>query len=242
MKQTSKKRKSGFTMIEIMVVVVIVAILAAIAENEGHEAKIIDSELEKISLKDTIPLIEEFNPDLIALTGMTPFFNVIVEAASIFKDNNIKAKICVGGPHVSIMEEKVLTEEFDYAFVGEGEEPWKKFLNVLDADGTLSDVPGLIYRDENNSIKKNDRTYTSKNLDIYPRPAYHLFKMGEYKLGTLKGRLPFTSIQTVRGCPWKCIFCASEQLETTKILKRSISTIVDEIEEIVNTMVFDTFG
>ena len=31
MKQTSKKRKSGFTMIEIMVVVVIVAILAAIA-------------------------------------------------------------------------------------------------------------------------------------------------------------------------------------------------------------------
>ena len=31
MKQTSKKRQSGFTMIEIMVVVVIVAILAAIA-------------------------------------------------------------------------------------------------------------------------------------------------------------------------------------------------------------------
>ena len=211
------------------------AILAAIAENEGHEAKVIDAELEKISLKDTIPLVKKYDPDVIALTGMTPFFNVVKEAAILLRENNIRAKICVGGPHVTIMEEKVLIKEFDYAFVGAGEEPWKKFLNALDANGALSDVPGLIYRDENNSIKKNDRTYTNKNLDIYPRPAYHLFKMGEYKLGTLKGRLPFTSIQTVRGCPWKCIFCASEQLETTKILKRSISTIVDEIEEIVNT-------
>jgi len=211
------------------------AILAAIAENEGHEAKIIDAELEKISIKDSIPLIEEFNPDIIAMTGMTPFFNVIEEAALELKANNIQAKICVGGPHVSIMEEKVLSEAFDYAFMGEGEEPWKKFLNVLDADGPLSEVPGLVYRDEGQLIKKTEKTNTSKNLDIYPRPAYHLLKMGKYRLGTLKGRLPFSSIQLVRGCPWKCIFCASDQLETTRILKRSVSTIIDEIEGLVNT-------
>ena len=33
----------------------------------------------------------------------------------------------------------------------------------------------------------------------------------------------------------KCIFCASDQLETTRILKRSVSTIIDEIEGLVNT-------
>ena len=138
------------------------AILAAIAENEGHEAKIIDAELEKISIEDSIPLIEEFNPDIIAMTGMTPFFNVIEEAALELKANNIQAKICVGGPHVSIMEEKVLTKAFDYAFIGEGEEPWKKFLNVLDANGDLSEVPGIIYRDENLLIQKTEKTNTSK--------------------------------------------------------------------------------
>jgi radical SAM superfamily enzyme YgiQ (UPF0313 family) len=211
------------------------AILAAIAESEGHEAKIIDNELEKISIEDSIPLIKDFNPDVIAMTGMTPFFNVIEEAALKLRENNIQAKICVGGPHVTIMEEKVLTDQFDYAFIGEGEEPWKKFLNVLDADGPLSEVPGLVYRDEDQVIKKTARTNTSKNLDIYPRPAYHLLKMGDYKLGTLKGRLPFSSIQLVRGCPWKCIFCASDQLETTRILKRSVSTVIDEIEGLVNT-------
>ena len=211
------------------------AILAAIAESEGHEAKIIDNELEKISIEDSIPLIKDFNPDVIAMTGMTPFFNVIEEAALKLRENNIQAKICVGGPHVTIMEEKVLIDQFDYAFIGEGEEPWKKFLNVLDADGPLSEVPGLVYRDEDQVIKKTARTNTSKNLDIYPRPAYHLLKMGDYKLGTLKGRLPFSSIQLVRGCPWKCIFCASDQLETTRILKRSVSTVIDEIEGLANT-------
>ena len=63
--------------------------------------------------------------------------------------------------------------------------------------------------------------------------AYHLLKMGEYKIGTLRGRLPFTSIMTFRGCPWKCIFCASDQLETTRILKRSIESCVDEIQHII---------
>jgi len=75
-----------------------------------------------------------------------------------------------------------------------------------------------MYR-ENGNIKKNKRAYTQKNLDIYPRAAYHLLKMGKYSMGTLYGQLPSSSIQTFRGCPWKCIFCASDALETTKILK-----------------------
>ena len=65
--------------------------------------------------------------------------------------------------------------------------------------------------------------------------SYHLLKMGQYKIGTLNGRLPFSSIQTFRGCPWKCIFCASDQLETTRILKKSITKIVDEIEHVNKT-------
>ena len=44
---------------------------------------------------------------------MTPFFNVVEETDLLLKDNNIRAKICVGGPHVSIMEEKVLIDAFD---------------------------------------------------------------------------------------------------------------------------------
>ena len=50
----------------------------------------------------------------------------------------------------------------------------------------------------------------------------------------MQGTKNFTSIQTVRGCPWKCIFCASDALNTTAIRKRSPKSIIQEIKEIVN--------
>jgi radical SAM superfamily enzyme YgiQ (UPF0313 family) len=210
------------------------ALLASIAEDGGHDAKIIDAELDRFSLDDILPMVKEYAPDIIALTGMTPFFNVIEETAQFLKNNGVGSSICVGGPHVTIMEDKALTSAFDYLFVGEGEEAWKKFLEVITKNKELTAVPGLIYRDNTGKIIKNARTNSNKNLDVYPLPAYHLLRMGEYKLGTLKGSLPFSSIQTIRGCPWKCIFCASEQLETSRILRRSIPSIVDEIEHLVD--------
>ena len=208
------------------------ALLAAITEKEGHHAKIIDGELEKISLQEIVEQSKNYNPDVIVLTGMTPFYNIAVECAALFRKNHITADICVGGPHITIMEEKAFNSEFDFGCVGAGEEAWKKFLKAKEKKISFSEVPGLLYR-ENNELKKNKKASQSKDLDQYPMAAYHLLKMGKYKIGTLKGRLPFTSIQTFRGCPWKCIFCASDQLETTKILKRSIVSIVDEMQHVV---------
>ena len=210
------------------------ALLAAITEQQGHEAKIIDGELEKINLNKIVEMSKEYKPDVVVLTGMTPFYNIAVECAQLLKANNVSAKICVGGQHITIVEEKAMKDGIDYGFVGAGEESWVKFLQAMEQKIGLNDVPGLIYR-ENGFIKKNKRAHSHKDLDVYPMAAYHLLKMGEYKIGTLKGRLPFSSIQTFRGCPWKCIFCASNQLETTLILKRSIKSIVDEMQHIVET-------
>ena len=181
------------------------ALLAAITEKAGHEAKIIDGELEKISLDEIIKRSVEYNPDIVVLTGMTPFYNIAVECAGLLKANNVKASICVGGPHTTIMQEKAFNKEFDYGFVGDGEESWTKFLKAKENKIAIHEVPGIKYR-ENGVVKKVKRAHATKDLDAYPMAAYHLLKMGDYKIGTLKGRLPFTSIMTFRGCPWKCIF------------------------------------
>ena len=103
------------------------ALLAAITEKAGHEAKIIDGELEKISLEEIVTRSMDYNPDVVVLTGMTPFYNIAVECAAMLKAKKSKASICVGGPHTTIMAEKAFNKEFDFGFVGDGEESWVKF-------------------------------------------------------------------------------------------------------------------
>lgn len=212
------------------------ALLGALTENAGHEVEIIDAEALKLPADVLVKRALEKQPEVIGLTGMSPFFHLSKEVATLIKEGGSDAKVCIGGQHITIMEEKVFGPMFDFGFVGDGEEPWLDFLSTIEGKADFSTVPGLIYRN-GNEIVKNRRKSCSKDLDVYPFAARHLLPMKKYRLGTMKGRLPFTTMQTVRGCPWKCIFCASDQLETTKISKRSVGSVVDEIEQIV-----DQFG
>jgi anaerobic magnesium-protoporphyrin IX monomethyl ester cyclase len=210
------------------------ALLAAIAEEGGHEVEIIDAEIDKIPLDDLVDMVLERHADVIGMTGMSPFFHLNKSIAKSLKDKGETGKICIGGKHITIVEEKDFDEVFDYGFIGDGEEAWAKFLSAISKNEPLDTVPGLMYRSDG-KVLKNERVSASRDLDIYPRPAYHLLKMKDYVLGTLKGRLNFATIITTRGCPWKCIFCASDKLDTTKIHKRSITALVDEIEYLVDT-------
>ena len=152
------------------------ALLAAISEKAGHQAKIIDGELDRMPLDIMCDMAKEYNPDIIVLTGMTAFFNIAVECSQLLKSKGVKAQICVGGPHITIVEEEAFSKDFDYGFVGDGEEAWDKFLKFQEGKMSITDVPGIIYR-EKGTIKKNKRAHTNKDLDIYPMAAYHLLKM-----------------------------------------------------------------
>jgi anaerobic magnesium-protoporphyrin IX monomethyl ester cyclase len=210
------------------------ALLAAIAEKDGHEVEMIDGELDHIPIDELVDMILKRNADVIGMTGMSPFFHLNKAIAKSLKEKGEKARICIGGKHITIMEEKGFDEVFDYGFIGDGEESWSKFLSATSKNEPLDTVPGLMYR-SGGKVLKNERVSASRNLDIYPRPAYHLLRMKEYRMGTLKGRLNFSTLMTIRGCPWKCIFCASDKLDTTRIAKLSVKATVDEIEFLINT-------
>ncbi len=72
-------RKSGGTYIPYNL-----ALLAAITEQAGHEAKIIDGELEKITLNEIINRTKKYNPDVIVVEKGTSFVSTINGAAMVF--------------------------------------------------------------------------------------------------------------------------------------------------------------
>lgn len=210
------------------------ALLAAIAEQHGHNVTILDGEAEQIPLNDMVARAVALKPDVIGFTATSPFFHLSKAVAEGIKQVAPHIPIAVGGPHITIMKEKALLPAFDYAFIGEAEESWPQFLNRLGEGKDVSPVAGIIYR-RNGEVTSTGQPADITNVDALPAPARHLLGMSRYKLGTLRGRLPFTSIQTMRGCPWKCIFCASESLKTTEMRVRSPRSVVNEMKQVVET-------
>ena len=211
-------------------------LLASIARKAGHEVSIIDAEIDRIDEDDLVKRIVKENPDLVALTGMSPFFHLSKSFAESLKKVNPKQKILIGGQHLTIQGKKSFHECFDYGYSGECENQLVPFLNALEKNTSFKNVRGIYYRDKGKVKFTGENKYV-RDLDSLPFPARDLLPMHKYRIGTLHGRLNFTPILTMRGCPWHCIFCASDKLNTTLVSKRSPDDVIAEIKECI-----DKFG
>ena len=108
--------------------------------------------------------------------------------------------IVLGGPEVSPDNTFLFaSDEFDFAIVGEGEQPFRDLLLLLEEDGTdLSRIPGLAYRRERRWVF-NGAASLLESLDILPSP---------YLTGLVNPSFSNTiAIETVRGCPYRCAYC-----------------------------------
>lgn len=182
--------------------------LATVAENMGHEVKIVDCEAENLTSEQLLPEISKFRPDLIGTTSTTPIFHFTVEYAKKIKEN-FDIPIALGGSHVTVLKEKAMLSCFDYGFVGEAEKSFEKFL--------MGYFPkGLIYPEP------------IKDIDYILPPARHLLKMDKYRIGTSQGVKKVATIMASRGCPFHCIFCTTSVFGE-KVRRRTAEFVVAEM-------------
>lgn len=189
------------------------AYIAAVAEKE-HDVKIVDCELEDISEEKLLEIIGEYQPHLIGTTSTTPTAHFTVRYARKIKEN-FDIPIAIGGSHITILKEKAFEDCFDYGFIGESEESWRLFLE--------------------NSIRDKRKLYNEIPIDInsIKPPALHLLKMDRYHIGTMRGVKRIAPIMTLRGCPFKCIFCATNVFGS-KVRRRDIDLVFNEISMAVD--------
>jgi anaerobic magnesium-protoporphyrin IX monomethyl ester cyclase len=208
------------------------AYLAGIAEKQGHKVKIIDGEAENISISEMVEQAALFKPDIIGLTATTPFFHVTAKLAEELKHHFNRTPIILGGSHITILKEKVFNPSFDYAFIGESDHSWPLFLNQYENGKDISKVKGILYR-KNGSIRFSGEAEPIIDIDSIPLPARHLLMLDKYKIGTLQGKKTFTTVMTMRGCPFKCIFC-STKVFGNRVRKRSPRLVVDEMISVIS--------
>ena len=206
------------------------AYLAAIAENLGHEVLLIDGEAEGLSMEQIVKRVKNFNPNLIGITATTPFYHIAVELGNELQEK-IEAPIAIGGPHVTVLKEKVFEKCFNYAFIKEADNSWPEFLDKFKKKEDLSSVKGIMYR-KNNDIIFTGNPVPCQDVNSITIPARHLLKNELYNLGTLEGIKRFTSIMTVRGCPFRCIFCSTKVFgKDTR--KRDPQLVIKEMKECI---------
>ncbi len=114
-------------------------------------------------------------------------------------------KVAMGGLHVTVRPEEAL-HHADYVFLGEGENIWPAALAAIERGSSqriwrASEVPPIDVAD-------------------LPVPRYDLLARRHYN------RFP---VQTTRGCPWRCDFCASNVMLRQAYRKRPVEDVVRDI-------------
>jgi len=147
---------------------------------------------------------EVYDCDLVAIST---FSAQVFEAYAVADRLRARGvKVAMGGLHVSVEPDEALAHA-DFVIVGEGEAVW----------------PALVRAIENGTAQRVWNAADFGALDIHdlPVPRYDLLRDRPYN------RFP---VQTTRGCPWRCDFCASNVMLQQPYRKRPVEDVLRDIE------------
>ncbi|UCB43146.1 MAG: cobalamin-dependent protein [Dehalococcoidales bacterium] len=138
--------------------------------------------------------------------------------------------ILLGGVGFSVMPKAVLRlTGADIGIAGDGEEVVPALARCLIDGKDISHLPNLVYR-QNGNIICNRRA--NVNPELLPLPRRHLFDNRRYEeLGAIVG------IETKRGCPKQCIYCADPVAKGASVRLRPTNTVVQEFRDLLTSRV-----
>ncbi|HPX77209.1 MAG TPA: radical SAM protein [Methanobacterium sp.] len=205
-----------------------IAYIAAVLETGGIDVKIIDAPAVDMDYETIQRELINFAPDVVAITSVTPTLESALKVASMAKMTCPSAFIVLGGYHPTFTYPELIKHDFIDAIVrGEGEYTMLEMVKTLQNGGNLKDVKGIVTRDFITPFRP-----VIEDLDSIPFPARHLLPMDDYKIMNMK--LPVGTLISGRGCPYQCSFCASSAMHGNKLRLRSATSVVDEMEHLVD--------
>ena len=144
--------------------------------------------------------------DLVAISTFTAQFYEACDVADFYRARGVP--VVMGGITVSSLREQAM-EHCTSVVVGEGEPIWPEVLNDLERGNLkpfyVQSPPGQF------------------DLAHAPMPRFDLLDPDKYNRIT---------VQTSRGCPHKCEFCASSILLTSRYKLKPVEKVIAEIREI----------
>jgi radical SAM superfamily enzyme YgiQ (UPF0313 family) len=166
----------------------------------------------------TITIVEEAiapddvnaDVDMVGITVLTELALRAYEIADTYRRKGVK--VVLGGIHPTVLPEEAL-EHADAVVVGEAESVWPRL--VSDA------ASGQMQRLYHSCTMADLKGLPIPRRDLLPRIKYHGHD-----------RPPMVGIETARGCPFDCDFCAIGQVMGQQYRVRPVDEVLAEIESI----------
>jgi radical SAM superfamily enzyme YgiQ (UPF0313 family) len=190
------------------------ALLKAIAINEGKEVRTIQMVSDKFSISDIQLFVADYKPDMVGLT-----FNTFQTRSAKEVSHAIKAirnvPIIAGGPHISSAKVGVMQDfpNIDWFISGEGENIFKDIINRR---------PALRCFIENE---------TTIDLDTLPIPDYSDIILSSFGGAPPPSARPSMFMMASRGCPYQCIFC-NKSIYGSCVRYKNPETVIKEIKSL----------
>lgn len=182
-------------------------LLSSLLKERGHETLVLDYLL---FLDKTPPslegILDNFNPDVVGITVCTSTFDVSLKILERVR-SIVDIPVLIGGPHATLYADELAELGVgDYIVRGEGE----TVITELVESGTRQRKPLIIEAPR-------------PDMDNIPLPDFSSFLNYE--------EIKVYPLQTSRGCPYQCRFCAVRHIATRKWRKRDIHVCFEEIKK-----------
>jgi radical SAM superfamily enzyme YgiQ (UPF0313 family) len=214
--------------------------VASATRTAGHEVKLLDLAFSQNLERDMATAVAAYTPDVVGLS-IRNIDNIILQRfespcaellaqikiireRAVGKDGK-PVPLVLGGPAISILAEHAI-EVFgaDYALVGEGEETFPALVSTLERGEAPDCISGLCWRKD--GVLTRNRTLLLPKFAHSGMEDWVAWDSYEKNGGTW-------AIQTKRGCPMRCSYCAYPLIEGRRSRQRTPGDVVDEIERVL---------
>ena len=152
------------------------------------------------------------------------FLPEIKKITSIIKETSPHTPIIVGGGAFTISPQAIMKFlGLNYGILGEGEQPFLQFLDAFPNKKKISQIPGIIFKSNNNYIINERKPYT------FETDLTHYYREPKFNFSYKTNGLP---IQVKRGCNQRCSYCVEPLIEKNQFIFRDIDDVINELKAV----------